>query len=465
MRIPLSLRYLIVWGSALTASYGYAVAPNTVIATINVGVNPNGSAITPDNKFLYVANNNNYAIAGNNAVSVLNAITNMPVTTIYESDLTATGPYTVTMNAAGTKAYVTNSGSSTVAVIDVATNTIGATIPGFDGPSGFAIVPGTNTAYVNNYGATPGLGSGNGHTLSIVDLTTNMIVGSPINVDLAPAALAVSPDGAYVYSVNYVDGNPGTGTMNVIRTSDNTLTTTIFGFSGPFDLTVTPDGKFAYVANFGSNNFEPFGTTVSVVDLTNYVITATITVGIQPSGIKITPDGKYVYVTNYNSLYTDPTFAQLLPGEGTINIIDVATNTLLPITIVVGQSPDTVTISNDGRFAYVSNYSSNTVSVIGLPSAQLVGSGCRTQNRFLNRTDYINRLTWSASGTSLPVTYSIYRDAELTDLVAMIPANATTMQYLDRNRNPNIIYTYYIVGTNSAGVDTEPLVITVTQNC
>ncbi len=32
---------------------------NTVIATVNVGVTPAGLAITPDNKFAYVANNNN----------------------------------------------------------------------------------------------------------------------------------------------------------------------------------------------------------------------------------------------------------------------------------------------------------------------------------------------------------------------------------------------------------------------
>ena len=52
--------------------------------------------------------------------------------------------------------------------------------------------------------------------MSVVDLNTNIIIGAPIVVGQAPAALAISPNGAFVYSANYVDGNTGTGTMSVI---------------------------------------------------------------------------------------------------------------------------------------------------------------------------------------------------------------------------------------------------------
>jgi YVTN family beta-propeller protein len=64
-------------------------ATNTVVATIPVGVGPDGAAITPD----------------------------------------------------GTRAYVTNDDSDTVSVIDTTTNTVVATIPVGVGPVAVAITP------------------------------------------------------------------------------------------------------------------------------------------------------------------------------------------------------------------------------------------------------------------------------------------------------------------------------------
>lgn len=447
----------------LISPYLYAATANTVIATIPVGVTPAGIALTPDNLFAYVANNNNYDITNGDSVSVLNLTTNTLEYTI--TSTTFQEPYTVTMNAGGTKAYVTNSNADTVSIIDIATNTVVGIIGGFDGPSGFAITPDGKYAYVNNYGGPYGVMSGNGTTVRVVDLSTDTIVGPAITVDQAPAALAITPNGLYVYVLNYVNGNTGTGTINIIRISDNTVIGTITGFSGPFGIAITPDGKYAYVTNFGSNNFIPIGTTVSVVDLSSNTVTATINLGIQPSGIAITPDGRYAYASNYNSLYANNTNAtDLTPGQGTVNIIDIATNTVIPPVIAVDQSPANIAISSNGQFAYVSNYSSNTVSVIALPSFHITAQGCRIQNVFLTGIDLMNRLTWSVSGFSLPVNYAIYRDAALTDLAAIIPASGP-LQFFDHNRIPNVTYTYYLVGTNIVGTTSAPLAITVTQNC
>lgn len=461
--MPTILQQLsLVLALAPISLYPNIFAPvNTVVATVAVGVTPAGLAITPDSRFAYVANNNNYGISGSDSVSVIDLSTNLPVTTI--TDASFNEPYTITINAAGTKAYVTNSNGATVTIIDTATNTVSGLISGFDGPSGFAITPDGTKAYVNNYGG-PILGSGNGTTVRVVDLTTNTIIGSPITVGQAPAALAMAPSGTYVYSINYVTGNPGTGTMSVIRTSDNTVTTPVGSLFGPFAIALTPNGNYAYITNFGSNNFAPYGSTVSVVDLSTYTIINTITVGIQPSGLAITPDGKYAYVSNYNTLYAGQYFTNLTAGQGTINIIDIATNTLLPLTIAVGESPDAIAISPNGQYAYISNYTANTVNVIALPTFQITGQGCKTQNSFFTQTDLINKITWSASGTSLPVSYSLYRDAALTDLIAIIPS-VGPLQYLDHNRVPGQTYTYYLTGTNAVGTTSAPIAITVTQNC
>ena len=152
-----AIGFLFLW-----SAFSYADEPNKVIATIGVGDTPAGIAVTPNNLFAYVANNNNDSIPGGNTVSVLNLTNNTLEQTI--SDSSFNEPYTVTINPAGTKAYVTNSNSTTVTIIDIATNTVTGTISGFDGPSGFAITPDGNHAYVNNYGG-PMVGSGNGTTV------------------------------------------------------------------------------------------------------------------------------------------------------------------------------------------------------------------------------------------------------------------------------------------------------------
>lgn len=334
-----------------------------VVATIGVGNNPAGIAVTPNNRFAYVANNNNNAVPGGNTVSVLNLQTNEVIKTIKDASFNA--PYTVTINKSGTKAYVTNSSGATITIIDIATNTVAGIIDGFDGPSGMAITPDGNTAYVNNYGG-PIAKSGNGKTVRVVNLNTNTIVGAPIKVGLAPASLAITPNGKFVYVINYVDGNPGTGTISVIQTSNNKVIDTIHGFFGPFAIAITPNGKYAYVTNFGSNNFAPVGTTVSVVDLSTNTISATIKLGVQPSAIAIDPDGRFAYVSNYNTLYLGPGFTNLTAREGTVNIIDIKTNKVLCPIIVVGASPDAIAISPDGTRAYVTNYTSNNVSVIDI---------------------------------------------------------------------------------------------------
>lgn len=335
---------------------------NKVIATIGVGDTPAGLAITPNGRFAYVANNNNDGIPGGDSVSVLDLKNNRLLTTI--TDASFNQPYTVTINTAGTRAYVSNSAGSTITIIAIPSNIVIGTITGFDGPSGMVIAPAGNIAYVNNYGG-PILGSGFGTTVSIVSLVTNTIIGT-ITVGQAPAALAISPNGKFVYSINYVDGNPGTGTMSIIRTSDNTVINTIPGFSGPFAIAITPDGNYAYVTNFGSNNFFPYGTTASVVNLKNNTVSSTIQLSTQPSGIAITPNGRLAYVSNYNTLYFGPNFTQLTPGKGTVNIIDTCTNKVICSAIVVGPSPDAIAISPDGTRAYVTNYSGNSVSVIDI---------------------------------------------------------------------------------------------------
>ncbi len=82
---------------------------------------------------------------------------------------------------------------------------------------------------------------------------------------------------------------------------------------------------------------------------------ASIPVGNNPDSLAITPDGKTVYVANANyGCLVDPNCS------GTVTPIDTATNTAgTPIT--VGTYPRVIAITPDGKTAYVVNIDAGTV--------------------------------------------------------------------------------------------------------
>src|SRR5262249_37210455 len=72
----------------------------------------------------------------------------------------------------------------------------------------------------------------------------------------------------------------------------------------------------------------------------------TITVGHEPFAVAMSPSGGFAYVTNR--------------GDGTISVIEVATNTVVA-TASVGETPEGIAVGS-GEI-YVTNDASNTVSV------------------------------------------------------------------------------------------------------
>jgi len=139
---------------------------NTVVATIPVGANPAGVAITPDGTRAYVANSSG-------TVSVIDTSTNTVVATIPVT----VGAQLVAITPDGTRAYVANNG--TVSVIDTSTNTVVATIPVGAAPIGVAITPDGTRAYVANE---------NSNNVSVIDTGTNTVVATiPVGVAITPA--------------------------------------------------------------------------------------------------------------------------------------------------------------------------------------------------------------------------------------------------------------------------------------
>ena len=89
-----------------------------VKATVTVGTNPYGVAITPDSSYVYIVN------YGSGTVSVIEISSNTVTATV----TVGTNPVGVAITPDGNYAYVVNYGSGTVSVIDISTNTVTTTV-------------------------------------------------------------------------------------------------------------------------------------------------------------------------------------------------------------------------------------------------------------------------------------------------------------------------------------------------
>lgn len=284
-------------------------------------------------------------------------------------------------------AYVSNTGSDNISVIDTSTNTVVATLPSLEsGPSGVAINPAGTRAYVAN-------SSGLNPSVSVVDTFHNWIFYVILNgIGIDPVGLAVTPDGSRVYVAN--QGN-GYSTLSIIDTSTNAVVGAVSGLVYPYGVAVKPDGTRVYVTSMGAQN-------VSVIDTSTNTVVAHVGVTGYSMSIALTPDGTLAYVATHNNSIgrvcvidtSTNTIAATIPvdssanavainpagtrayvtlASNTVAVIDTSTNRVLT-TVPVGSTPLGVSVTPDGSRVYVANYNSGTVSVINATSNTVIAT-------------------------------------------------------------------------------------------
>jgi YVTN family beta-propeller protein len=122
--------------------------------------------------------------------------------------------------ASAQNAYISNGASATVSVIDTTTNmVVGTPIPVGNTAFGVAVTLDGSKVYVTNQ---------DDHTVSVIDTATNMVVGTPIPVGNGPRGVAITPDGSKVFVAN-----SASTTASVIDTANNTVVATILGLNVP----------------------------------------------------------------------------------------------------------------------------------------------------------------------------------------------------------------------------------------
>lgn len=206
-----------------------------------------------------------------------------------------------------------------------------------------------------------------GKSVSVVSID-GTTVKHLADVDLGQeaAAVAIAPDGkralvamnvANKVGVLAIDGQ----TVTYDKTADIPVG------ANPYNVDITPDGKFAVVGSTGGgkDNADPL-TTIAITGPHPHV-TAITTAGAGPEGMAISPDGKY-FVTPlllgtggmssdyFYGRHGQAVLATLAP-DGTLAIKDRQ---------VLGALPEGVAFSRDSRYVYIGNYSDKTLQVFSI---------------------------------------------------------------------------------------------------
>jgi YVTN family beta-propeller protein len=291
---------------------------------IPVGGGPASIAISPDGEELYVSN------SGNSTISVIDIRARAVISTVP----VGASPRGVAVSPDGKQIVVANSGDNSVSIIDRSDRTqtrpaVRRVSVGYE-PVDVEIPQHSDVAYVAEANSQDGAG-----TISVVNLHDFTSSRTDIRTD-SPSAIAISPDGRTGYLAN-------PNAIALVAFDTQTLVEkSSFPLAGN-DVEITPDGRKVYL-------IEENADTVSVIDAATGQLTATIPVGLQPTSVVFTPARAIVA----NS------------GANTLSIIDVATNAIVDTVSITGITPIALAVSHDYTTVYTADFYSNTVSTVRL---------------------------------------------------------------------------------------------------
>jgi YVTN family beta-propeller protein len=298
---------------------------NEVIDVIPGLHEPEG--VVADSKYIFVAEESN------NTIAVIDAASHQIVdNAIYAG----TAPVGVALTPNGKTLYVGDDGG----VLGFATDSLiqTQTLLTSEFSFGLAVSPNGKILYVVDSNGQISVFD----TAGIGTFVTNITVGSD------PIDVAFTRNGKTAYVTNSFSN-----TVSVIDVKTNSVTgSPITGLTEPFGINITPNGKTAYVLNADS---------VGVIDTKTNTVSTSIDLSSYGSGtgffMALTPDGKYLYVTVTN-----------FPSKGSLVVIDTATNqvTTPAPAAQLGDLPNAIAISPDGKYAYVTDASDGTVTVIAI---------------------------------------------------------------------------------------------------
>ncbi len=212
---------------------------------------------------------------------------------------------------------------------------------------------------------------------------------TPLVLALVCSGLAQTPDVAWAQRLVVV--NKSASTLSIINPDTRQEVSVVPTGFQPHEVAVSPDGRYAYVSDYGSSS-EP-GNTITVVDIEAGESLGTIALGshTRPHGITVQSDGT-IWVTTEGSrhvLHVDPNERRVLHaietgqqtthmvalaethgraytaniGSGNVTAVDATAWDVLE-QITTGAGAEGIDVSPDGNRIYVTNRSAGTLSEI-----------------------------------------------------------------------------------------------------
>ena len=267
----------------------------------NVDLAPNSGpsmiALHPSRRYAYVINNFAANIQGGEYDSSTAIGDELPGSPFLPAS--ADWPINCAITPNGKYIYVADQGEYGILALAVADNGALTDLPdspySADDTHGIAVTPDGKFLFDGSENPT-----GDIRTWSIADngaLTET--ADSPYDGSGAMVWLAVHPNGRFLYAASIFDGIDG------VSIADNGALTQLPGFPveggegtlEPKGLAITPDGRLLFSANFSDASVGAF----AIAD--NGALTAVsgqpFDTGFQPKNVSVTRDGRFLYVANY----------------------------------------------------------------------------------------------------------------------------------------------------------------------
>jgi len=277
---------------------------------ITLGISPSTYALTPNGETVVIGNESS------STVSIVDLATSKLVATV----AVGISPTGLDIDSTGTTAWVASAPAHKLVPVSLLTNKAGTALTLHNAPGDLALPAAAGVAWVlypssNGSvsfldGATGPLGRsiqvGNGPELMIgtgseTSWVANAITGTvqridaagqsagpPIKVFESPSELQLTPDGSSLLVLSYGDG-VHSGVLTSINTVTSKPSAPINVGPGPSNLTVSPLGDYAFIANY-QHNF------VVVVDIPNWKVKGVIPMPCGPTDLAVTPDETQLYV-------------------------------------------------------------------------------------------------------------------------------------------------------------------------
>ena len=194
------------------------------------------------------------------------------------------------------------------------------------------------------------------YTINADDGTLSINLG--VITGTSPRSVTVDPAGRFAYVANFTSNSISAYTVNAGTGALSPVTGSPFAAdSGPISVTVDPSGKFAYAANSSSNSVSAYtinagSGALSQIDADQVMPGVQhFPAGTTPASVTVDPTGRFAYVTNSGS--TSVSVYTINPSTGALTSIGA---------VLTQTTPSSVTVDPTGRFAYVANSGSNTAS-------------------------------------------------------------------------------------------------------